>query len=123
LIVTAAKTSSGDMPRFTHANDMASVRFGVGDVPGLKSVPIATGTPASMKARAGAWWSFMRNQVVTGSSVATTGSPASATAAIAAIPSSDGVARWSADAASSSAASSAPPDGASSSAWSRGVIP
>ena len=35
------------------------------------------------------------------------------------MPASDGVARWSADAAPSSAASSAPPDGASSSAWSR----
>ena len=65
---------------------MASGRLGVGDVPGLKSVPMATGTPASTNARAGAWWSFMRNQVVTGSSVATTGVPASAAAAIAAIP-------------------------------------
>ena len=42
--------------------------------PGLKSVPIATGTPRSMNVRAGAWWSFMRNQVVAGRSVATTGS-------------------------------------------------
>ena len=73
LIVTAASASSGDRPRFTTANDMASARFGAGEVPGLKSVPIATGTPASTKARAGAWWSFIRNQVVIGSRVATTG--------------------------------------------------
>src|SRR6476620_5680782 len=93
LIVTPDSTSSGDIRRFTQANDIASGRLGVGEVPGLKSVPIATGTPASMNARAGAWWSFMRNQVVTGSSVATTGSPSSAAAAIAAIPPGDGDAR------------------------------
>ena len=52
---------------------MASGRLAVGDVPGLKSVPIATGMPRSMIVRAGAWWSFMRNHVVAGSSVATTG--------------------------------------------------
>ena len=45
----------------------------MGEVPGLKSVPIATGTPRSMNVRAGAWWSFIRNHVVTGSRVATTG--------------------------------------------------
>ena len=32
---------------------ITSGRFGVGDVPGLKSVPSATGTPASMNRRAG----------------------------------------------------------------------
>ena len=36
-------------------------------------MPIATGHAASMNVRAGAWWSFIRNQVVAGSSVATTG--------------------------------------------------
>ena len=55
LMVTAARTSSGVIRRFTQANDIASGRLAVGEVPGLKSVPIATGTPASMKARAGAW--------------------------------------------------------------------
>ena len=105
------------------AKVIASGRLAVGDVPGLKSVPMATGTPASMKARAGAWWSFIRNQVVTGRRVATTARSSSAAAAMAAIPAGDGVARWSADAAPSSAASSAPPDGASSSAWRRGCEP
>ena len=53
---------------------MAIGRLAVGDVPGLKSVPIATGMPRSMNVRAGAPWSFMRNQVVAGRTVATTGS-------------------------------------------------
>ena len=123
LIVTAARTSSGVIRSRRHAAVIASGRLAVGDVPGLKSVPIATGTPRSMKARAGAWWSFIRNQVVTGRSVATTGRPSAAAAAIASIPASDGVARWSALVAPISAASSAPPLGASSSAWSRGRSP
>ena len=59
----------------TQATVIASGRLAVGEVPGLKSVPIATGTPRSMNVRAGAWWSFIRNQVVAGSSVATTGAP------------------------------------------------
>ena len=75
------------------ANDIASGRLAVGDVPGLKSVPMATGTPASTNRRAGAWWSLRRYQVVTGSRVATTGSSVSAAAASAAMPASDGVAR------------------------------
>ena len=52
---------------------IANGRLAVGDVPGLKSVPMATGMPRSMNVRAGAPWSFMRNQVVTGRTVATTG--------------------------------------------------
>ena len=95
----------------------------MGDVPGLKSVPIATGTPASMNARAGAWWSFMRNQVVTGRRVATD-RPASAAARHARRSrrrtASRGGPRVDAPI---SAASSAPPLGASSSACSRGTQP
>ena len=73
LIVTADSVSSGVIRRFRQAAVIASGRLAVGDVPGLKSVPIATGMPRSMNVRAGAWWSFIRNQVVAGSSVATTG--------------------------------------------------
>ena len=47
---------------------ITSGRLAVGDVPGLKSVPSATGTPRSMNVRAGASWSFIRNQVVAGRS-------------------------------------------------------
>ena len=65
----------------------------------------------------------MRNHVVAGRSGRHDRPVRVGRRASAAIPASDGVARWSADAAPSSAASSAPPDGASSSAWSRGAIP
>ena len=54
LIVTAARTSSGVIRRFRQAAVIARGRLAVGDVPGLKSVPIATGTPRSMNVRAGA---------------------------------------------------------------------
>ena len=57
-----------------------------------------------MNVRAGAPWSFMRNQVVAGRTVATTGrgpsgeaAAAAAAPASASIPASDGVARWSAE--------------------------
>ena len=65
---------------------MTSGRLGVGDVPGLKSVASATGTPRSMNVRAGAMSSCMRNQVVAGRRTATTGRPACAAAASASMP-------------------------------------
>ena len=123
LIVTAVSASSGVICNSTQATVMASGRLAVGDVPGLKSVPMATGMPRSMKVRAGAPWSFIRNQVVAGSTVATTARPSAAAWASASMPAADGAARWSAEAAPSSAASSAPPDGASSSACNRAAIP
>src|SRR6476660_5457424 len=123
LIVTALSASSGVRPNWRQATVIARGRLAVGEVPGLKSVPSATGTPRSMNVRAGAPWSFMRNQVVAGRTVATTGRPSPAAAAKASMPASEGVARWSAAAAPISAASSAPPDGASSSAWRRSPSP
>ena len=124
LIVTAASASSGVSRSSRQATVIASGRLGVGDVPGLKSVPSATGTPRVDE---------RPRRRVRGPSSGTRSSPAGASrrparpsaaaAASASIPASDGVARWSADAAPSSAASSAPPDGASSSACSRGRQP
>ncbi len=73
LMVVATSVSAGVSFISRQATVMTSGRFGVGEVPGLKSVPRATGTPASMNRRAGAASSAMRNQVVAGSSVATVG--------------------------------------------------
>ena len=122
-MVVATSVSSGVSFISRQATVMTSGRFGVGEVPGLKSVPRATGTPASMNRLAGAASSAIRNQVVAGSSVATVGWSPSAARASASTPASLGVCRWSADSAPSSAASSAPPDGASSSAWRRTAMP
>ena len=86
----------GRHPQLEAGDVIASGRLAVGDVPGLKSVPRATGMPRSMNVRAGAPWSFIRNQVVAGRTVATTGPVIGGRRASASIPASDGVARWSA---------------------------
>ena len=93
LMVTALSASSGVIRSSRQAIVIASGRLAVGEVPGLKSVPSATGTPRSMNVRAGAPWSFIRNQVVAGRRVATTARSSAAAWASASIPASDGVAR------------------------------
>ena len=90
LTVTATSASAGVSFISRQAMVMTRGRLGVGEVPGLKSVPSATGTPASMNRRAGAASPVMRNQVVAGSSVATTGLGPLAATASAATPSSLG---------------------------------
>ena len=54
MIVTADSASAGERPISTHAIDITRGRLSVGLVPGFRSVARATGTPASMKRRAGA---------------------------------------------------------------------
>ena len=104
------------------ATVITSGRLAVGDVPGLKSVPSATGIPRSMNVRAGAPRRLHQEPGRRGQERSRRPAGRSAAAAASAsIPAGDGAARWSADSAPSSAASSAPPDGASSSAWSRGA--
>ena len=73
--LTVTPASASDAVSFSSRTPtvMTSGRLALGDVPGLKSVASATGTPRSMSSRAGANSSCMRNHVVAGRSVATTG--------------------------------------------------
>ena len=65
---------------------MTSGRLVTGEVPGLKSVASATGTPTSISSRAGSRSARPRNQGTVGSRTATTGRPAAAASARAAMP-------------------------------------
>jgi hypothetical protein len=73
LTVTAASASEGLSLSARQATVITSGRLVVGEVPGLKSVARAIGMPRSINVRAGANVSCIRNQVVAGRSVATTG--------------------------------------------------
>ena len=98
MIVTAASASSGVSRSSRQATVIASGRLGVGDVPGLKSVPSATGTPRSMNVRAGARLVLHQEPGRAGRSVATTGSARGRGRRRARrSPRPTGVARWSAD--------------------------
>ena len=124
LIVTAASASDGVSPSSRQATVMTSGRLGVGDVPGLKSVPSATGTPRSMSVRAGAR-GRLHEEPGRGRQEGRHDRPVRLRPPRRGRRSRPPTAppRWSADSAPISAASSAPPDGASSSAWSRGRMP
>ena len=99
LIVTAASASSGRHPE-RQARDRHRQRQARRRRRARVEVGPDRDRDAALDERPGrgAWWSFMRNQVVAGRSVATTGRPDSRRPRPAAsIPASDGVARWSAD--------------------------